>query len=113
MNYKRNDNKVLFGIALITIAVMMFLSSFDLIAPGLITQVISYTLIIYGLFSLVKRDFYVALFLMAFGFKLSPIILLPYLNFDKIGWFTLFFIALLLATGLETLFGKRYTWKKN
>ena len=112
MNYKRNNNKVLYGILLITAATLMFLSSFDLIPPGLIMQIISYTFIIYGVFTLLKRNFYVSLFSIAFGLKLSPIILQPYLNFEKIGWFSLLFITFLLATGFETLFGRRYTWKK-
>lgn len=112
MNYKRNNNKSLYGILLITVAVLLFLSTFELIPPGLITQIIGYTLIVYGLFSLLKRDFYVSLFAVAFGLKISPVILQPVLDFNKIGWFSLLFITFLLATGLETLFGRKYTWKK-
>lgn len=112
MNYKRNNNKVLYGILLITIAILMFLSSFNLIPPGLISQVISYTLITYGIYALLKRDFYASLFSIAFGLKFSPIILKPLLDFNQIGWFTLLFISFLLATGLETLFGKKYKWRK-
>ncbi|NLC54725.1 MAG: hypothetical protein GX769_02470 [Erysipelothrix sp.] len=112
MNYRKNNNKVLYGILLITIAILMFLSSFELLPPGIITQAISYTLIIFGLYSLLKRDFYKGLFAIAFGFKFSPIILIQYLDFNKIGWFTLIFITFLLATGLETLFGKKFAWRK-
>ncbi len=112
MNYRKNNNKVFMGIALITIATVMFLSSFNLIPNGLINQIIGYTLIIYGLYSLIKRSFYVSLFSIAFGLKISPLIFAPTLDFNKIGWFTLIFITMLLATGLETLFGNKYSWKK-
>lgn len=109
---KKNNNKVFFGIALITTAILMFLSVFNLLPPGLFSQTISYTLIIYGFYALLKRSFYTSVFAMAFALKLSPEILQTYLNFKQIGWFTLFFISFLLATGLEILFAKNYRWKK-
>lgn len=111
MNNRKN-NKVLYGILLISLAVVMFLSAFDLLPPNIISQVISFTFIGYGVFALLKRDFYVSFFSIAFGLKLSPIILSPYLDFNEIGWFLLLFITFLLATGFETLFGKKYSWKK-
>ena len=109
---KKNNNKVLWGVALITVATMMFLSAFNLLPEGFISLGISYALIFYGLYNLIKRQFYMGLFSLAFALKISPSILLPSLDFNQIGWFMLIFTTALFATGLETLFGKRYTWRK-
>lgn len=112
MNYKKNNKTVFYGILLITIATLMFMSAFNLIPQGLITQIISYTFIVYGVYSLLTRNFYVSFFAIVFGLKLSPIILKPILDFNQIGWFLLMFITFILATGFETLFGKKYQWRK-
>lgn len=111
MNFKNNKN-IFLGVTLIVIASLMFLSSFNLLPANLISQIISYTLIVYGIFQLLSRNFYASLFSIAFALKFSPMILKPYLDFNQIGYFSLFFISLLLATGLETLIGKKFRWKK-
>lgn len=111
MNYK-NNNKTTYGLALIITAVLIFLSAFNLLPPKIFTQIITYTLIIYGLYSLIKLDFYKGLFSIGISLKLYPQLLQPYLDFNDLGWFVMFLIIILLATGLETLFGKKFTWKK-
>lgn len=112
MNYNKNNKKVLWGLILITVATLMFLSTFSLLPDGFISLGISYTLLAYGLYSLIKSEFYSGLFALGFGFKISPAILAPGLDFNQIGWFMLILITLIFATGLETLFGKKFSWKK-
>ncbi len=103
----KRKKPVLFGITVSVFAILLFLSSVDIVQSGIIGLLISSILIIYGIYSLINLNIFSGLFSLAFGFRYSPQLLIDYIDFSKIGYFKLFLIVVLLSIGLNALLPKR------
>lgn len=114
MRSRRAQKKFVFGVVLSVTAILILMSSLNMLPPFALTVSISMIVGLYGVYSLFTSNFYVGLYAIFFATKLSQDVIINYVDVTKVGYWTLFFIATLLATGLELIFGsfkKRHSRK--
>lgn len=104
---RRNNKSILFGLAISTLAILLLLSSMNIITGSIIHLSISAILIIYGIFVLFSRSYYVGLYSIAFGFRYVADYYKHIIDFTQVGYWQLFLITTLLAIGLQMVFGRQ------